>query len=278
MKLSTLLKESVLKEDEASEQEIKDLLKSDYKSFVSKLGSFVKDSKFVDAIKSLADKSPIKAKDMAVPVLNLRPTQNEVVLDKSLLYGLKDPKTADIFLKGGVVAVAGKSIVTAGGGKYVIDGHHRWSQLFCFNPNTKIKALDLSDIRDPMKALKATQLGIAAQIGKVPTEPGGGVNLFGINEDTLKKYVIANIKDPVVEVFKKYEKGTTPEEIADYLWKNVELLKQKAKPVSGAPDREVMPQTGQAPQFTDTAVNIEKMPESLQRLKKMISYNKRGRW
>lgn len=272
------LKELLLKEDEESEKELKNILKSDYTTFVSKLGDNVKDPKFLDAIKSLSKENKINTTDISPAVQDLRPTQNEVVLDKSLSYGLKDATTIDSFLKGGVVAVAGKSIVTAGGGKYVIDGHHRWSQLFCFNPNAKIKALDLTDIKNPMEALKATQLGIAAQIGKVPTAQGGGINLFTINESTLKKYVVDNITEPVVEVFKKYKKGNTPDEIANYIWENVQLLQSDAKPVAGAPSREVMPQTDDAPKFTDTTVNTEKLPEITQRMKKVISVNKKGRW
>ena len=272
------LKELLLKEDEESEKELKNILKSDYTTFVSKLGDNVKDPKFLDAIKSLSKENKINTTDISPAVQDLRPTQNEVVLDKSLSYGLKDATTIDSFLKGGVVAVAGKSIVTAGGGKYVIDGHHRWSQLFCFNPNAKIKSLDLTDIKNPMEALKATQLGIAAQIGKVPTAQGGGINLFTINESTLKKYVVDNISEPVVEVFKKYKKGNTPDEIANYIWENVQLLQSDAKPVAGAPGREVMPQTDDAPKFTDTTVNTEKLPEIAQRMKKVISVNKKGRW
>jgi hypothetical protein len=250
----------LLKEDEA-ENELKAILKKDYVSFVKELGDNIKDPKFVDAIKSLSDKLPIQAKKIQPTVSQLRPTQNEVVLDKSLSYPLKDPTSAKTYLNGGVVAVAGKAIVTAGNGKYVIDGHHRWSQVYCINPEAKIAAIDLP-ITDPMKALKATQIGIAAQIKKVPTATGGGVNLFTISESQLKDYVVNNIEDKVVQVFKLAGKGNTPEEIANYIWGNVKLLAKKSKPVQGAPKRDVMPQTDDAPNFTDTAIQTDKIPES----------------
>jgi hypothetical protein len=250
----------LLKEDEA-ENELKSILKQDYATFVGKLGDNIKDQKFIDAIKSLAGKAPISTKDIQADVKKLRPTQNEVVLDKSLSYPLKDPTSAKTYLNGGVVAVAGKSIVTAGDGKYVIDGHHRWSQLYCINPESKIKAIDLP-ISDPLKALKATQIGIAAQIGSVPTATGGGTNLFTIDESTLKKYVIDNIQEPVVNVFKEAGKGGTPEEIADYIWGNVQLLKKDSTPVPGAPKRDVMPQTDDAPKFADNSFHPEKVGES----------------
>jgi hypothetical protein len=250
----------LLKEDEADD-ELKSLLRKDYNSFVKELGDNVKDPKFITAIRSLSEKLPIQAKQIQPVVKVLRPTQNEIILDKSLSYPLQDPMSVKTALSGGVVAVAGKSIVTAGGGRFVIDGHHRWSQIYCINPDAKIKALDLP-ITDPIKALKATQVGIAGQIGKIPKSTGGGVNLFTINEDALKKYVVDTITDQVVQVFKKFNKGGTPEAIANYIWGNVQRLKKDSKPVQGAPRRDVMPQTDDAPKFTDTTPRTDKMPES----------------
>lgn len=261
--------------EENAEEELKKILKQDYATFVKNLGDNIKDAKFLDAIKTLNEKEPVKVASISANVTDLQPTQNEVVLDKSLSYPMKDAASTELFLKGGSVAVAGKSIVTGGGGKFVIDGHHRWSQLFCINPDAKIQAMDLTDIKKPIEALKATQIGIAAQTGTVPTAAGGGVNLFQIGESELKKYVIENITEPVVETFKKYDKGGTPEEVADYIWSNVQTLKKQSPPVPGAPKRDVMPQTDDAPQWVDNTFNVEKLPESMvNRFKKLIKYNK----
>jgi hypothetical protein len=275
--LKSLMKEVRVKLNENEAQdELKAILKQDYVSFVKELGSNIKDEKFLNAIKSLSDKAPVKTSGMSPACTDLRPTQNEVVMDKSLSYPLKDPSSAESYLKGGTVSVAGKSIVTGGGGKFVIDGHHRWSQLFCINPDAKISSLDLTDIKKPLEALKATQIGIAAQTGTVPTAAGGGVNLFTVGEDALKSYVIETIKEPVIDVFAKYGKGDTPETIADYIWGNVETLKSTSKPVDGAPARDVMPQTDDAPAWVDNTFNVEKIPESVvRRLKELMKYNKK---
>jgi len=274
--LKKLLGEVKLKLREAeAEDELKSILKKDYVSFVKELGDNIKDPKFLDAIKSLSSDMPVKTSGMSPVCTDLQPTQNEVVMDKSLSYPLKDPASAEMYLKGGVVAPAGKSIVTGGGGKFVIDGHHRWSQVFCINPGAKIKAIDLTDIKKPLEALKATQIGIAAQTGTVPTAAGGGVNLFTVGEGELKKYVIDNITEPVVEVFKKYDKGDTPEAISEYIWGNVQTLKKQSPPVAGAPKRDVMPQTDDAPQWVDNTFNVEKLPETVvRRLKHLMKYNK----
>ncbi len=264
-----------INEDEAQE-ELKSLLKKDYPTFVKELGDNIKDPKFVAAIKSLSSDMPVNTTAITPVCTDLQPTQNEVVMDKSLSYPLKDAASAEACLKGGIVAPAGRSIVTGGGGKFVIDGHHRWSQVFCLNPDAKMKAIDLTDIKKPIEALKATQIGIAAQTGTVPTAAGGGVNLFQVGESELKKYVIDNIAEPVIEVFKKYEKGDTPEAIADYIWGNVETLKKTSPPVSGAPKRDVMPQTDDAPEWVDNTFNVEKLPESVvRRLKELMKYNKK---
>ena len=274
------LRETFINEEgeDAAQDEIKAILKKDYSAFVKKLGDNIKDEKFLNAIKSLSAKAPVKVKAMSPRVTNLRPTQNEVVMDKSLSYPLTDVPSAEQYLKGGVVAVAGKSIITSGGGKYVIDGHHRWSQVLCINPDAKIKALDLTDIKKPIDALKATQIGIAAQAGTVPTAAGGGVNLFTVGEGELKKYVLDKIKEPVVAVFEKYGKGDTPEAIADYIWENVQILKKKSPPVAGAPKRDVMPQTDDAPQWVDNTFNVENLPEELtSRFKALLRYNNRNK-
>lgn len=261
--------------EDKGENILKSILKKDYKQFIVALGKHIKDPKFVAAIQSLSDKLPVTTTSLEPVCTDLRPTQNEVVLDNSLSYPMKDAASAEASLKGGTVAPGGRSVVTGGGGKFIIDGHHRWSQVYCLNPDAKLKCLDLGQIDDPTDALKATQLGIAAQLGKVPIAKGGGVNLFTIDEGTLKKYVIEKIQDPVVEVFKKYGKGETKEEIANYIWGNVKKLKTNNKPLDPKPNREKMPQTDDAPQWVDQTFDVDKLPESVvRRLKHLMKYNK----
>jgi len=240
-----------LKEDEKSELEA--ILKDDYPTFVQKLGDNIKDPKFKEAIKSLADTTPIKTTDIAADVKKLKPTQNEIAADKSLNYPLTDPATAEAYLKGGTVAPGGKKIVTGGGGAFIVDGHHRWSQVYVINPDCKIEAMDISNIKNPMAALKATQLGIAGNIGKVPTAKAGGVDMLKSGEAEIKKFVIDKITDPVVDVFKKYKKGNTKEEIANFIWGNVAAMQKNNSPVAGAPKRDIMPQTDDAPTWKDDA-------------------------
>ena len=266
----------IIKEDE--EQELKNLLKVDYSLFVKELGDNVKDPKFINGIKSLSDKYPLNFRTVSPKVGDLKPTQNEIDVDKSLKFPLTNADSARLCLKGGVIAVAGKRIITGGGGKFIIDGHHRWSQVCALNPEAKIAAIDLSDIKDPMKALKATQLGIAADLGKVPTAKVEGNNLLKMNEGALISYVTKTITPEVLEEFKKAGKGDSPEAVGKFIWTNIDKMQKDNQPVPGAPERGIMPQTDDATKWQDLApnvtkistVNLEKEPvKEIARLKKL---------
>jgi len=245
-----------LSEQEDPEVEkLKDLLKKDYDTFVRELGDNIKDPKFVQAIKTYADERPVQTASGAVGVSALLPTQNEIDVDKSLSYPLTNPGQLKGILDGGVQAPGGNAIVT-GGGKYIIDGHHRWSQVYVINPKAGIKALDLTNIKTPSGGLKSAQLGIAGDIGKVPTQSVQGSNLINISKNELGEYIKNKIVPGSVEVFveKKIAKDTNDiESIIEYIWKNVEMMQTKNAPVSGSPKRDIMPQTDTASNWQDDA-------------------------
>jgi len=254
-----LTKTSLLVEETKEEQELKDLLRQDYATFVQKLGDNVKDPKFRQAIKSLADQRPIQTQDMTPSVSQLVPTQNEIDTNKSLHFPLTIPDQLKGILDGGVQAPGGSSIVTGRGGKFIIDGHHRWSQVFVINPKAKIKALDVTNIKSPSSGLKSAQLGIAADIGKVPTQSVEGTNMINMSRDDLNNFVKNKIVPGAVDVF--VDKGIAKDSkdldsIVNYIWKNVELMQSKNKPVSGAPKRDIMPQTDTASDWKVDAPSI----------------------
>jgi hypothetical protein len=256
--------------EDSGDQEVRAILNQNYDSFVQQLGANIKDPKFRNAIKNLATKEKVDFKEIDPKVSRLLPTQNEIDVDKSLRYPLTSAASVEPILKGGTIAVAGKKIVTAAGGRYIVDGHHRWSQVYVINPNCAIAAIDLSNINNPMDALKATQLGIAADIGKVPVASVKGSNLLTIGRDALINYVVTTITPDVVTAFiksGKLDKSVTSGQglaelanqdkmeqkltkvkyaIGEYIWKNVEQMQKNNRPVSGAPKRDIMPQTDDA--------------------------------
>jgi hypothetical protein len=272
-KLANLITESEyerLLEDDAADQKVKDILGASYPEFVQKLGDNIKDPKFVAAIEKFSKENPLKTTDIDVPVKDLKPTQNEIDVNKSLSYPLTNAKSAATLLKGGTVAIAGKKIVTAGGGKFIIDGHHRWSQSYVINPDIKIASLDISNIDDGIDGLKATQLGIAADIKKVPTASVKGSNLLKMGENELKAYVKDTITKEVMKEFVKAGKvkvnsnkdadnlsDKNLNQVANFIWENVKQMQGGNQPVSGAPKRDIMPQTDDAPNWDAKAPALE---------------------
>jgi len=221
-------------------------VKDDYVKFVTELGENIKDPKFLEAVRLLKNKyGTVQSSTHFYPVKALIPTQNEISPEKSLLFPLKNAATADLFLKGGNIAVGNNSIVTSCGGRYIIDGHHRWSQLAVMNPTSYIKSIDLDNMCSPVDTLKAVQLGIAGAVGKIPIKGVKDFNLLSPNFDfgLFKSFIVANIDPSVIPVFEKYGKGYNVDEIVAYLWSNVEYLRMNNQPATGAPKRDYMPQT-----------------------------------
>ena len=166
-----------------------------YEQFVQKLGANASDPKtkaFIDA--GLKDGKTEDDKfvfsNVSLAVKDLIPTQNEVDIDKSLAFPMKkDPDKFITYNTGDGPFELGSPIVTYKG-KYVIDGHHRWSQLYAVNADATIKAIDI-DISglEPLDVLKAVQASIAVASGKVAVQSVQGTNLLKVNESTLSKWI-----------------------------------------------------------------------------------------
>ena len=234
--------------------------------FVSSLQSNKKD--FITAVMNgLKDGSGkddrIKIEPATVKVSALRPTQAEVVFSKSIPFALQRPEVfMEYFTSQGPFKVGppGNDAIITLNGSYILDGHHRWSSLFCVNPKSSMHTFDIKANVNPINMLKLMQASIKAYAGKVPSNKGGGVNLFTIDPKTLssevrklitpdlaKQYIdlglLGQIKEDVetgragrqeVEVYKK---------ILGIYTRNVSLMQKSNTPAKGASSREPMPQT-----------------------------------
>lgn len=273
-------KENTLAEaDQDYDKKLKGILKQNYTNFVAALGSFARDPKFRSFVKGTEGvKSTVKL--TAIPVTKLIPTQNEIDVDKSLKFPLTKAEAAAYALKGGSVKVAAPIIVF--NGKYIIDGHHRWSQLYAINKEASIVAYNFTnpEIQNPLDALKATQLAIiSAGASKIPSNSVEGQNLLKMDEGKLKYYVMKTITQAVLYAFE--ESGKIQAEgdatafkkaVADYIWNNVESMQQTSQPVSGAPGRGVMPQADDVPggQRATVAALTKGVPLTEQKLRQAI--------
>tara|TARA_A100001515_G_C4579236_1_gene212454 strand:+ start:502 stop:1416 length:915 start_codon:yes stop_codon:yes gene_type:complete len=207
------------------------------------------------------DKLPYTRID-ALPVADLQPTQNEIGFDQSVMNLLTDKfNSLQSFLDG--AAKVGGPIVTYDG-KYIIDGHHRWSQVFAANPKATMLTLDIN--KKPgfshTDILKAVHGAIAADIGKVPEADPKGVNLLdGVTRDQIPAKLLAKNKN-VLEIWMKNSpvnvgaSGTMEIRPADgehgeiapifdvreVIFQNLEfMIKNGVAP--GAPGRKHMPQS-----------------------------------
>jgi hypothetical protein len=245
--------------DPVENDKLKSLLGKSYEQFVQELQGNISDPKFLAFIQaglqdgSVPQDDIVKFTNMPVSCSQLRPTQNEIDVKGSLFYPLQktDAQTILSYIKGGTFAPGG-SIVTCGGGKYIIDGHHRWSQLYCMNPNAQIQAIDMTSFADPVLALKVVQLSVAATQGKIKVEKVQGSNLLLMGEQEVKDFIAGNMGENAKQAFSQVAQGQDPVAYAQqYIWGNVSKMQQNNKPISGASKRDFMPQTDKGGQFAN---------------------------
>jgi len=239
-----------------TDEELKNLLGWQYVEFVKILGENIKDEKFKKSLRRIGEKTTVKTSLIGKKAIDMIPTQSEIDVDKSLKRPLQSPDDVrKYFTEKTPIKLSGNSVVTCNNGNYIIDGHHRWSQVYIINPQAELSCLDLTDLKTPFDGLKASQLGIAADLGEVPTKPVKGTNLITISESELKEYVNKHITEDVINVLKEF--GVTKP--AEFIWNNTKLMQQKNKPVLNAPVRDFMPQTDDAKNWQDYVPNVSKI-------------------
>jgi len=193
-----------------------------------------------------------------VETASVIPTQNEIDMTKSLKWGLLDFKgTVDMIHKNPPM-LKGVPIVTFNG-KYIVDGHHRWSQIYCFNKvmdskPTKFAAIDFVNRElDPLDILKITQTTIGLDLHPekiVPhvTTKNPQNNLLdeSCTEDIIYEYIEKNITDSCVEKMLAYHEKdglTDKRSVMEFILKNCIEMRKDNNCIKNAPDRGSMPQT-----------------------------------
>lgn len=274
-------------EDHNNQVEIPDNMKNpqSYTDFVKHLASNVSDPKAKAWIDYAFGGENEDIKFSAEPekaylVKDLKPTQNFIGLENSIGWTVSNPDKAGDGLKKMLLEKSPEmkpgSAIWIFNGEFIIDGHHRWSQVYAFNPDAKIVAINFkcNQKLKPQQALAAVQGVIASVVGKVPiaTSKVDGKektasNVLKDSEDTMLKAA----QDCLNESPKKDEfmilcesivgsKSAEDREISSirsgfdgddsdaakvltYAVRNCLKLKSGNNAVQGAPDREYMPQT-----------------------------------
>jgi len=201
---------------------------------------------------------------------SLRPTQNEVVVDKSLKFTLENPSAFLGYLQSNgpfKVGPPNNNAIITFNGKYVIDGHHRWSSLYCVNPNAKITAYNIVKPNlDPSSMLKALQAAIFANLQQIPQNKGGGVNLFTASDREIENYITSVLaanpasieafkalptpqnlamREQAQQGFDQMAVAMATRAIAGIVVPNVKILQSESQPIQGATTRPSMPQADQ---------------------------------
>lgn len=255
-KLLKVLLESFMQEaeDEGGEkasgspaEKLSSAFKSDTVSgFVEKFKNIATDPKVQAILKAgTTDGSPddekISYAKGTVAVIGLIPTQSEIGFDQSIANILTDQYGSLQSILDGNADVGGP-IVTYNG-KYVIDGHHRWSQVYAANPKAKMANLDIKGNLKPTEVLKVVHAAIAAKIGKVPSSDPKGINILnGITEKQVSEAVDQKLSDKAKAIWAKNGQKDNAS-IAKLIYNNLKSLISKNKPVAGAPGRKDMPQS-----------------------------------
>ncbi len=193
---------------EKQKKVFQDLISKEYTTFVKELGQKIDDPKFREFLNmgvedgDLAD-DKIDVKTGPIPVKDLRPTQSQIGLADSLGWVSKNKPQQAGETATSETADVGGPIITANG-KYIVDGHHRWSQVFLLNPNASIPAVDfqIGGNPDAKKVLKLTQLAIAAVDRVVPMRKADAkTDIFatGGKAETIKKVLNAVISDEMAK-------------------------------------------------------------------------------
>ena len=225
-------------------------------------------------------KSDLKLEDEKVPVndkaviavKNLFPTQAQIgLLDSIGFVAFVMPEAAKNPLSG-QANFKGERILTANS-KYILDGHHRWSQTYIINPDATIPALDLTlKVSNEKEMLKVIQMAIASTYGKIAMKAANATTDI-YNDSIIKKWNteykvegdttlglvkaifegkcgipkggdIKNV-EKFVEVIKEAKGLKDKEEVEKYLAKNADQLRSTTKSAAeGAPARAIMPQPG----------------------------------
>lgn len=274
-KLSSFILEKL--NNNSSDKLLKQLAsKSNLSDYVNYLNKMLQNNDARNVLKSafLDGNDPaikFSCETININVTKLHPTQSEIDVDKSIGYPFTNIDAAKrcmkMFFQDSVVKMPFPLITF--NGNYIIDGHHRWSQVYSFNPDAKIECFNIKadDKITPNQMLKITQGMLAAKRaeddkGNIPQNFVEGANVFKMSDeeikDTILQYCRAEGKDDIVDVICSASKTTDAEDLANYLCDNLLDLQQENNKYSrkGNP-RGVMPQTDRGGDDPDNSKTAE---------------------
>lgn len=265
-RLIDYINESLILEEELTAEKLLEKLPhdEDLSDYVNDLNAMLKDKDakqiLLKAFVTSKDKNAIQFKgDMKfISVKDLHPTQSEIDVNKSLGFPFKGIKEAEtnmkLFFENSDKVSMPFPLVTFSG-KFILDGHHRWSQVYTFNPECKMQCFDINvasgENINEQDMLKICQGVLAAKRsidkkGSIPQSKVEGANLFKMSEDQVKETIKGYCKknEEPAKIIMKYEKVDNTDALADKLCTNLmDLRKNNEEYAKRGNERSVMPQT-----------------------------------
>ena len=232
---------------------------------------------------------------ISLPVKQLFPTQNEIGLTSSIKYAFEHGCKS---YYNGKPQLLGAPIITLNK-KYVLDGHHRWSQLYVFNPNAEILCYDFSSSEEPLTVLRKMQGAIASVFGEIPSldvktelnildeqkksEVENEIEQTIMNQNGEKNYIddIYNGNKKPKETDRKKIKKT----VFEILKNNIKDLRdhvnneEEGYIYTSLPERKYMPQTSGPDTINETLIDANykgKVKSSEEKQRAVISLLKNG--
>lgn len=235
-----------------AEDTVQQLKNADYEEFVRILNNDGKSKAFVDYLNAhykmgdntLGTVKKCSASEKTTTCGKLIPTQENISLKKSFDF-LSEGGWSEKVINDPVNSFDTPTVTYAG--KYIIDGHHRWSRIYALHgPQGELKILDFPEIPDVSweDMLKAVQLAIRSVAPSL--DLNNKVDNPNMLDDTSGKmatsaYMQAACEE-VVNAMKAKGYGDSKEAQAKRVGANAAAMAKKGS-VPGAEPREFMPQT-----------------------------------
>jgi hypothetical protein len=234
---------------------LSDLFKKSYPEFVPLLSKLTMDDEFMNSLEGDGSESDkLKIETINVKCKDLIPLQNEIGASESLDFPLQNRIKKESVIKmcsnevcdSSVYDSQGRTIITSGG-KYIVDGHHRWSSAYILNPDCIIQVKDIGKYKKGVDALKLSQIIIAVLSkakGKMGSKKAKGLNIIDAPSSEIKKHIESVISDDFVKTFMSANKDLkSKEQVVSAILKNcIELQKSGIDSDAHANDRGIMPQ------------------------------------
>jgi len=227
--------------------------------------------------------------ETGINVGELYPTQSEIDIENSAKWATKDwgaKGVVDMFKD----EPFGKSfpvpvlVYNDGKKNWIIDGHHRWSQVALINPNASLYCMVIKgkeDVREFLKLVQSVIAGVNADRDNVKELPVGKAkpenNIFGkqLKGENLTKRVAEmlqaneDVAKILFDILKEHEESCkTIDDIPNIVFRNREIMyRRKQEPESWAAPRPVMPQSDRAGKTGESDSGVNNDGSALNKLK-----------